>query len=257
MEFWPAPQPLVERLGVDFFRGLPRHPGVYWMASSDGRVLYVGKARDLRARLDAYRRLDSHVPRIRRMISRAAHVRWERCATEADSLSREAELIRIYRPQFNRAGKGMGGGPHVGVIRRGGGLDLWLGRRMGPAGEEGPEFTGRFRWAARDGFLALGRLLTWTHPSRKPGNEGVTAPRPKPGPGGSLRWMLPEPAGEWWGEVTAALEGAPMPLLTRLAQRSPSSGSAFAVVWWQAEWDRLASALGVEDADAPSNSPGS
>jgi len=49
---FPSPQPLVDRLGVDFFRELPQGPGVYWLADPAGRLLYVGKARTLRNRLN-------------------------------------------------------------------------------------------------------------------------------------------------------------------------------------------------------------
>jgi excinuclease ABC subunit C len=49
------PKPLVERFGKEFFRGLPERPGVYLMCGASEGVLYVGKARNLRKRLSAYR----------------------------------------------------------------------------------------------------------------------------------------------------------------------------------------------------------
>jgi hypothetical protein len=48
--------PLVERLGNDLFNDLPRTPGIYKMYGSADRLLYVGKAKDLRSRLQTYRR---------------------------------------------------------------------------------------------------------------------------------------------------------------------------------------------------------
>ena len=49
------PQPLVERLGKEFFREDPPVPGVYLMRDATGHVLYVGKAKNLRQRLRSYR----------------------------------------------------------------------------------------------------------------------------------------------------------------------------------------------------------
>ena len=55
LRFWPEVQPLVTRLGCEFFRQLPMQPGVYLMVDRAGVVLYVGKARNLRQRLGYYR----------------------------------------------------------------------------------------------------------------------------------------------------------------------------------------------------------
>ena len=46
-------QPLVERLGREFFRTIPAQPGVYVMRDANGVVVYVGKAKNLRQRLQA------------------------------------------------------------------------------------------------------------------------------------------------------------------------------------------------------------
>ncbi len=47
----PYVNPLTERIDPEFFRALPREPGVYVMIGAANDVLYVGKAKDLRARL--------------------------------------------------------------------------------------------------------------------------------------------------------------------------------------------------------------
>src|SRR3989442_15801041 len=52
---FPDPQPLVERLGRDFFRQLPECPGVYLIRDACDVILYVGKAKNLRKRLGSYR----------------------------------------------------------------------------------------------------------------------------------------------------------------------------------------------------------
>jgi len=53
----------------DYLRTLDSSPGVYRMLDADSRVLYVGKARNLKARVSNYSRPGSHTPRIARMIN--------------------------------------------------------------------------------------------------------------------------------------------------------------------------------------------
>ena len=103
---FPDPRPLVERLGADFFRQLPRRPGVYFMHDAAGGVLYVGKAKNLRQRLGSYRvanpdRLGRRHLRLLRSVERIA---WQECVDEAAALAKEAELLRALKPKFNRAG---------------------------------------------------------------------------------------------------------------------------------------------------------
>ena len=58
---FPDPKPLVERLGRDFFLTAPSCPGVYLMRDAQGAAVYIGKARNLRQRLAAYRVADSPI----------------------------------------------------------------------------------------------------------------------------------------------------------------------------------------------------
>ena len=51
---FPDPKPLVERLGREFFWGLPESPGVYLMRDATDSVLYIGKAKSLRKRVNSY-----------------------------------------------------------------------------------------------------------------------------------------------------------------------------------------------------------
>ncbi|MBM3838657.1 MAG: nucleotide excision repair endonuclease [Verrucomicrobia bacterium] len=100
------PQPLVEKLGLDFFRGLPEVPGVYLMRDDAGVVLYVGKAKNLRKRLNSYRVANPErlARRHLRLLRAVAQVEWLACADEAAALSQEAALLRTLRPKFNRVG---------------------------------------------------------------------------------------------------------------------------------------------------------
>ncbi len=103
---FPDPQPLVERLGRDFFRHAPQGPGVYLMRDQSGAVLYVGKAKNLRRRLASYRVASPQrlAPRHLRLLRAVARIELLECPTEAAALDREAELLRRLRPPFNRAG---------------------------------------------------------------------------------------------------------------------------------------------------------
>lgn len=105
LRLFPAPQPLVERLGADWFRELPTLPGIYRFLDPDGQLLYVGKARNLRQRLAAYRSTHQHHGRIVRLIHSASRIEWETLPSESEALAREAEAILRDQPRFNRAGR--------------------------------------------------------------------------------------------------------------------------------------------------------
>lgn len=104
--FWPDPQPLVERLGRDFFRNLPERPGVYLMRDAGEVVLYVGKAKNLRKRLGSYRVANPErmARRHLRLLRGVVRIELQECADEQAALAREAELLRTLKPRFNRAG---------------------------------------------------------------------------------------------------------------------------------------------------------
>jgi predicted GIY-YIG superfamily endonuclease len=103
---FPDPKPLVERLGRDFFRELPRKAGVYLMRDGAGTILYIGKAKSLRQRLGSYRVANpDRVPkRLLRLLHAVEKIEYQECPDEAAALRREAELLRELKPRFNRAG---------------------------------------------------------------------------------------------------------------------------------------------------------
>lgn len=104
---FPPPRPLVARLGKDFFRRLPAQPGVYLMCGLESGVLYVGRAKNLRKRLASYR--VANAERMSRRLLRLLHcvrrIEYDVCATEAAAREREAMLICVLSPRFNRAGQ--------------------------------------------------------------------------------------------------------------------------------------------------------
>ena len=96
----PAPETGPEVI-ARYLKTLPAAPGVYRMIDPDGDVIYVGKARSLKARVSNYARLGGHSNRIARMISRTATMEFVRVNTEAEALLLEANLIKRFRPRYN------------------------------------------------------------------------------------------------------------------------------------------------------------
>jgi excinuclease ABC subunit C len=84
-----------------YLRSIDGSPGVYRMLDADGRVLYVGKARNLRARVSNYARPSGHSARIARMISQTASMMFLTTRTETEALLLEQNLIKQLKPHFN------------------------------------------------------------------------------------------------------------------------------------------------------------
>jgi excinuclease ABC subunit C len=79
----------------------PAGPGVYRMIDEAGEVLYVGKARHLKKRVQSYARGAGHNNRIARMIADTASMEFVTTATEIEALLLEANLIKRLKPRFN------------------------------------------------------------------------------------------------------------------------------------------------------------
>nr|WP_242469498.1 excinuclease ABC subunit UvrC [Rhabdochromatium marinum] len=79
---------------------IPAQPGVYRMLDAEGRVLYVGKAKELKRRVSSYfsRSLNS---RLQVMVARIADIQITLTRTEGEALLLEADLIKAHQPHFN------------------------------------------------------------------------------------------------------------------------------------------------------------
>jgi excinuclease ABC subunit C len=84
-----------------YLKHLGSGPGVYRMLDAKGEVIYVGKARNLKARVSNYTRLGGHTNRIARMITLVVSMEFVTTATESEALLLEANLIKRFRPYFN------------------------------------------------------------------------------------------------------------------------------------------------------------
>jgi excinuclease ABC subunit C len=84
-----------------YLKTLPNSPGVYRMIDGEGAVIYVGKARNLKARVTSYARVGAHSNRIVRMIAATSAMEFVSVRTEAEALLLEANLIKRFRPRYN------------------------------------------------------------------------------------------------------------------------------------------------------------
>lgn len=83
-------------------RDHPEGPGVYLFKDAKGRILYVGKAKNLRRRLASYFRPPAQLPlKTRAMVARSAAVDTLRTTTEKEALLLESSLIKKHRPRYN------------------------------------------------------------------------------------------------------------------------------------------------------------
>jgi excinuclease ABC subunit C len=103
VEIEATPQRLQTGMAVirAFWETLPGSPGVYRMIAADGEVLYVGKARSLKARVSAYARGDAPNNRIARMIAETAAMEFVTTTTETEALLLETNLIKQLKPRYN------------------------------------------------------------------------------------------------------------------------------------------------------------
>jgi DNA polymerase III epsilon subunit family exonuclease len=99
--------------------GAPTTPGVYLFRDRNDTVLYVGKARDLRARLRSYFAGDRQRPAVEAALGALAHVEWRELGSELEAALEELRLIRELRPPANARG----GRPQSFLRRRG---DRWV-----------------------------------------------------------------------------------------------------------------------------------
>jgi excinuclease ABC subunit C len=84
-----------------FVDSLPGRPGVYRMLDSDGQILYVGKARNLKSRVASYFQPSNVQPKVQALIAKTASMEVTITNSDTEALLLEYNLIKKHRPRFN------------------------------------------------------------------------------------------------------------------------------------------------------------
>jgi excinuclease ABC subunit C len=84
-----------------FLKNLTTRPGVYQMYDAEGRLLYVGKARNLRNRVGSYFRASGLTEKTMALVARIREIQVTVTTTEVDALLLEHNLIKSHRPPYN------------------------------------------------------------------------------------------------------------------------------------------------------------
>ncbi len=152
------------KFGAEFVRELPESPGVYLFKDDAGRVLYAGKAVNLRRRLQSYRTLSRRKAyrKMRKLVREASALEVRLQPTERDALLLENELIRTLRPPYNVDGAYHFLYPAIGTASREHQTLLCFTTQTDAWQELGLQWHGVFRsrLRAREAFDALAYLLT-------------------------------------------------------------------------------------------------
>ncbi|MCK5211790.1 GIY-YIG nuclease family protein [Candidatus Parcubacteria bacterium] len=81
---------------------IPKAPGSYQFKNKAGKIIYIGKAADLRSRVYSYWRASAnHTPAKEKMMKEINHVEWIETETEIEALLLESNLIKKYQPIYN------------------------------------------------------------------------------------------------------------------------------------------------------------
>jgi DNA polymerase III epsilon subunit-like protein len=114
-------------------RGAPARPGVYLFHDRHGRVLYVGRSRDLRARLRSYFRSERQRPSVEAALLALDRIEWRVLGSELEAALEELRLIRELEPPANSRGRRR----ERGVYLRRRGDDFVVSKQPGPLGPIG------------------------------------------------------------------------------------------------------------------------
>lgn len=82
-----------------YIRKLPLSPGLYFFMGAENKLLYIGKASNLRSRLGHYLKTDN--PRMKRMVVEAKRITTEKTGNDIEALILESRYIKKYDPPFN------------------------------------------------------------------------------------------------------------------------------------------------------------
>ncbi|MFK5583535.1 MULTISPECIES: excinuclease ABC subunit UvrC [unclassified Serinicoccus] len=138
---------------------IPTEPGVYRFRDQHGRVIYVGKARSLRSRLNSYfQDIGGLHPRTRQMVTSGASVEWTVVRNEVEALQLEFSWIKEFDPRFNVKYRDDKSYPYLAVTM---GEDYPRAQVMRGAKKPGTRYFGPYThaWAIRETLDTLLRVF--------------------------------------------------------------------------------------------------
>ena len=98
-----APAPHLQLLRKTKLPLLPEGPGVYVMSDKKGRILYIGKAKDLAQRVKSYfAGIEGHPSKTRQLVRALRDITWTETDSEISALLLESRLIKEHQPRFNQ-----------------------------------------------------------------------------------------------------------------------------------------------------------
>ncbi|MBA3901671.1 MAG: excinuclease ABC subunit UvrC [Bacteroidetes bacterium] len=91
----------MENNNENIIKSLPGKPGIYQFLDAEGKIIYVGKAKDLKKRVSSYFRKDKQVGKTAVLVKKIADIKFILVETELDALLLENNLIKKYQPKYN------------------------------------------------------------------------------------------------------------------------------------------------------------
>ena len=83
-------------------KSVPTRPGVYYFSDTKGKILYIGKAKNLKARVRSYFQKNKYqTPKNQSMIKRIDDIEWIITSNEVEAMFTEANLIKQHQPKYN------------------------------------------------------------------------------------------------------------------------------------------------------------
>ena len=212
---------------------LPHSPGVYRYYDSEGKVIYVGKAKDLFKRVHQYfvppERLNA---KTRILVSKIADVQYSVVDTEADALLLENNLIKQYKPKYNILLKDSKTYPWICVTSEPY-PRVFLTRRLVQNGSRyfGPYSSATYAHGLLDLFYAHYPLRSCKH---KIDSDSILRKKVRPCldfhigkcRGCCVGAVSIEEYGEWIDEVTSLLKGGVGDILRRYRERMSQAAEA-------------------------------
>jgi excinuclease ABC subunit C len=219
-----------KKFGAQFIAELPVSPGVYFIHDRDDRLIYIGKAKNLRRRLSQYRnakRRKKHA-KMKSIVAQAAKIDYQLCESDLAAQLLETELIQKHRPLWNVEGAFFFLYPMLGIRQEGEITSFCY--TTDPSAFPGFRFHGAYRskFLTREAFFALMDLLGFIG-HRMPSSRKARLKAPIPKYSYLYHFRKIEPAWlEKWsrllaGESTEAAEALVLALVENAgARRSPA-----------------------------------